>query len=94
MQIHLNRVAREARRALRQRVEAASLSAMGRMIECGIGVMAEGAFRALGERHRHAAELTDAWAVSALNLYARNFSALSGPATRFVEGLLAPQAVA
>jgi hypothetical protein len=56
--------------------------------------MAEGAFRALGERHLHAAELTDAWAVSALNLYARDFSALSGPATRFVEGLLALEAVA
>ena len=96
VQIHLNRVAREARRALRQRVEVDSLSAMCRMIECGmgIGVMAEGAFRALGEHHLHAAELTDAWAVSALNLYARNFSALSGPATRFVEGLLALEAVA
>ena len=96
VQIHLNRVAREARRALRQRVEVDSLSAMCRMIECGmgIGVMAEGAFRALGEHHLHAAELTDAWAVSALNLYARDFSALSGPATRFVEGLLALEAVA
>ncbi|WP_419952932.1 LysR substrate-binding domain-containing protein [Methylobacterium sp.] len=96
VQIHLNRVAREARRALRQRVEVDSLSAMCRMIECGmgIGVMAEGAFQALGERHLHAAELTDAWAVSALNLYAVDFAALSGPAMRFVEGLLAPEAVA
>ncbi|MDQ7989373.1 MAG: LysR substrate-binding domain-containing protein [Candidatus Dactylopiibacterium sp.] len=91
VQANLNRVARESRRVLRQRIEVDSLSAMCRMIECGmgIGVMPLGAFQALGERHLHAAELTDPWAVRALNLYALDFSALPAPARHFAERLTA-----
>lgn len=87
VQARLAEVARDARRVLRQRIEVDSLSALCRMIECGmgIGVMPLGAFQALGERNLHAAELTDPWAVRALNLYALDFAALPAPAKRFVE---------
>lgn len=93
VQATLNRVAREQRRTLRQRIEVDSLSAMCRMIECGmgIGVMPLGAFQALGERRLHAAELTDPWAVRALNIYALDFAALAAPARRFVERLTAAE---
>ncbi|WP_239591103.1 LysR substrate-binding domain-containing protein [Candidatus Dactylopiibacterium carminicum] len=91
VQATLDRVARQQRRRLRQRIEVDSLSAMCRMIECGmgIGVMPLGAFQALGERRLHAAELTDPWALRALNLYALDFKALPAPAQRFVERLTA-----
>lgn len=89
VQAHLNRAAREARRVLRQRVEVNSLSAMCRMIECGmgIGVMAEGAFRALRASGLHAVALEDAWALRTLNLYALEFSSLPAPARRLADAL-------
>lgn len=89
VQAHLGRVAREAGRALRQRIEVDSLSALCRMIECGmgIGVMARGAFEALGERRLHAVELTDDWALRTINLYAIDFGALSAPARRLADVL-------
>lgn len=94
VQVHLARAAREARRGLRQRVEVDSLSAMCRMIECrmGIGVMALGAFQALGERRLHGAILTDPWAVRTLNIYAIDFARLSQPAARLVSLLLSSSA--
>ncbi|MBS1211061.1 MAG: LysR family transcriptional regulator [Proteobacteria bacterium] len=89
VQATLNSVARQQRRSLRQRIEVDSLSAMCRMIECGmgIGVMPLGAFQALGERCLHAVELTDPWAIRALNIYALDFKTLSAPAQHFVERL-------
>ena len=86
----LNRAARRARRVLRQGIEVDGLSAMCRMIECGlgIGVMPEGAFRALGAGGRLAAvRLTDSWAERQLNLYAVAFDDLPGPAQRFAARL-------
>lgn len=92
VQISLNREAREARRALRQRVEVNSLSAMCRMIECGmgIGVMARGAFQALGKTGLASIPLTDPWAHRALNLYAVDFALLPAPARRLADALAAP----
>lgn len=89
VQVNLSRVAREAGRVLRQRVEVDSLSALCRMIECGmgIGVMAQGAFDALGDRRLHAAALIDDWALRAINLYATDFAALPTPARRLAEAL-------
>ena len=89
VQISLNREAREARRVLRQRVEVNSLSAMCRMIECGmgIGVMAGGAFEALGKTGLATIPLTDPWAFRALNLYAADFSLLPAPARRLADAL-------
>lgn len=89
VQASLNRAAREARRVLHQRVEVNSLSAMCRMIECGmgIGVMPLGAFHSLGSAGLHTATLTDPWAVRTLNLYATRFAALAGPARRLAEHL-------
>lgn len=89
VQAHLHRAAREARRVLRQRVEVNSLSAMCRMIECGmgIGVMAAGAFEALRAPGLHAVVLEDTWAVRSLNLYALDFTALPPPAARLAGAL-------
>ncbi|MEG1734857.1 MAG: LysR family transcriptional regulator, partial [Comamonas sp.] len=75
----LDKEARAGRRMLRQRIEVDSLSAMCRMIECGlgVGVMPEGAYQRLGEaRHLHAIALSDAWAERSLNLYATRFADL------------------
>jgi hypothetical protein len=68
-------------------------SAMCRMIECrmGIGVMALGAFQALGEGRLHGAILMDPWAVRTLNIYAVDFAHLSRPAGRLVSLLLSLQ---
>lgn len=82
--------ARASRRPLRQGIEVESLSAMCRMIETGlgIGVMPEGAFRALAAGSGLApVRLTDAWAERAVNLYAVDFAALSAAAQRFVAHL-------
>src|SRR5690606_20457388 len=82
----LDREARAGRRRLRQRIEVDSLSAMCRMIECGlgVGVMPEGAYQRLGEaRDLHAVHLTDAWAERSLNLYATRFDDLPAPARHF-----------
>ena len=89
VQATLNQVARSANRVLRQRLEVDSLSAMCRMIECGIGigVMPLGAFQAMGEQRLHAATLTDPWAVRELNLHAIDFEELSAAARCFVERL-------
>jgi len=93
VQTMLDRVAREHRRAVRQRIEVDSLSAMCRMIECGmgIGVMPRGAFHALGEGSLCAVRLSDPWAIRELNIYALDFAALSSPALQFVESLSASQ---
>ena len=89
VQTLLSRAAREQRHSVRQRIEVDGLSAMCRMIECGmgIGVMPEGAFAALAREHLHAAHLRDAWAIRALNIYAVDFGLLSPAAKRFVERL-------
>lgn len=87
----LDREARVGRRMLRQRIEVDSLSAMCRMIECGlgVGVMPEGAYQRLGEtRELHAVPLTDAWAERTLNLYAVRFSDLPAPARHFAATLV------
>ena len=87
----LDREARSGRRMLRQRIEVDSLSAMCRMIECGlgVGVMPEGAYQRLGEtRELHAVPLTDAWAERGLNLYATRFADLPAPARHFAEALV------
>ena len=86
----LNHAAHMVRRALRQRIEVDSLSAMCRMIECGLGlgVMPEGAFRTMGEARRlRAVPLTDAWADRMLNLYAVNFADLPAAASHLVSTL-------
>ncbi|MFL9927372.1 LysR family transcriptional regulator [Herbaspirillum lusitanum] len=87
IQTVLNRAAGKARRILRQRIEVDSLSAMCSMIECGmgLGVMPVGVFENLGQRRLHAIELSDDWAVRALNLYAIDFAALDAPGRSFVE---------
>lgn len=89
VQATLNQVARGANRVLRQRLEVDSLSAMCRMIECGIGVgvMPLGAFQAMGEQRLHAATLADPWALRALKLHAIAFDELSAAARCFVERL-------
>lgn len=89
VQANLNRVAREARRALRQRIEVNSLSAMCRMIECnmGIGVMALGALQTFGARGLQTVALSDAWAMRIINLYALDFDNLSVPAERLAKAL-------
>lgn len=87
----LDREARAGRRMLRQRIEVDSLSAMCRMIECGlgVGVMPEGAYQRLGEaRALHAVPLTDTWAERSLNLYAIRFADLSAPARHFAAALV------
>lgn len=87
----LDREARAGRRMLRQRIEVDSLSAMCRMIECGlgVGVMPEGAYQRLGEaRELHAVPLTDAWAERSLNLYATRFEDLPAPARHFAAALV------
>jgi DNA-binding transcriptional LysR family regulator len=93
----LSRAARRSRRALRQGIEVDGLSAMCRMIEngLGVGVMPDGAFRALGAASGLAAvALSDAWAVRALNLYAPDFAELSPSALRFADHLTAGSAAA
>jgi DNA-binding transcriptional LysR family regulator len=91
VQATLNQVARSAGRELRQRLEVDSLSALCRMVECGIGigVMPLGALQAMGEQRLHAATLADAWAVRPLRLYAIDFGNLSPAAGCFVERLTA-----
>lgn len=87
--------ARATRRVLRRHIEVDSLSAMCRMVEAGlgIGVMPEGAFRALGEAAQlRAIALNDGWAQRALQLYALRFDALPAAAQRFADQL-APQPV-
>ncbi|WP_417283521.1 LysR family transcriptional regulator [Comamonas sp.] len=87
----LDKEARAGRRMLRQRIEVDSLSAMCRMIECGlgVGVMPEGAYQRLGEaRHLHAVALSDAWAERSLNLYATRFADLTAPARHFAAALM------
>ena len=60
----------------------------------GLGVMPEGAFRALGEATTlRAVALTDAWADRELNLYARRFADLPAAAQRFADHVT-PQAQA
>lgn len=88
--------ARATRRVLGRRMEVDSLSAMCRMVESGLGlgVMPEGAFRALGEATTlRAVALTDAWADRELNLYARRFADLPAAAQRFADHVT-PQAQA
>lgn len=87
----LDREARAGRRMLRQRIEVDSLSAICRMIECGlgVGVMPEGAYQRLREtRDLHAVPLTDAWAERSLNLYAIRFADLPAPARHFAAALV------
>ena len=86
----LSQEAHSTRRALRQRIEVDSLSAMCRMIECGlgVGVMPEGAVRSMGEPRRlRAAFLTNAWADRTLNLYAMRFEDLPAAACNLVTTL-------
>lgn len=87
----LDREARAGQRMLRQRIEVDSLSAICRMIECGlgVGVMPEGAYQRLREtRDLHAVPLTDAWAERSLNLYALRFADLPAPARHFAAALV------
>lgn len=87
----LDREARAGQRMLRQRIEVDSLSAICRMIECGlgVGVMPEGAYQRLREtRDLHAVPLTDAWAERSLNLYAIRFADLPAPARHFAATLV------
>lgn len=92
----LDREARAVQRTPGRRIEVDSLSAMCRMVECGLGlgVMPEGAFKAMGVGRRLAAlRLTDGWAARSLDLYALRFDALPAAAQRFVDELApAPRA--
>jgi DNA-binding transcriptional LysR family regulator len=75
---------------LRQRIKVASLSAMCRMVESGlgVGVMPRGAMRHLARRGQvRAITLTDDWARRGLLLYARSFDGLSVAARRFADHL-------
>lgn len=86
----LDREAQSVRRALQQRIEVDSLSAMCRMIECGlgVGVMPEGAFRALDKARRlRAVALADSWAERESNLYAVDFEALPAAAKGFAAAI-------
>ena len=86
----LDREAQSVRRALQQRIEVDSLSAMCRMIECGlgVGVMPEGAYRALDKANRlRAVALADSWAERELNLYAVDFDALPAAARGFAAAI-------
>lgn len=88
----LDREAQSVHRALQQRIEVDSLSAMCRMIECGlgVGVMPEGAFRALDKAKRlRAVALSDSWAERELNLYAVDFAGLPAAARGFAEAISA-----
>jgi len=90
----LQRAARGVRRVLRQGIEVDSLSAMCRMIEAGlgVGVMPEGAFRALGAPSGLVSvALSDPWAERDLALFAVDFAALPAPARRFAEHMAAPR---
>ncbi|OWQ93709.1 LysR family transcriptional regulator [Roseateles aquatilis] len=76
------------RRVLRRQIEVDSLSAMCRMVEAGlgIGVMPQGAFRALADvTPLRAIPLADAWARRELRLYAQRFADLPAVARRFVD---------
>lgn len=86
----LDREAQSVRRALQQRIEVDSLSAMCRMIECGlgVGVMPEGAYRALDKANRlRAVALADSWAERELNLYAVDFDVLPAAARGFAAAI-------
>jgi len=88
VQQSLAQEARATRRVLARRMEVDSLSALCRMVESGLGlgVMPEGAFRALGEATQlRAVALTDAWADRELNLYALRFADLPVAAQRFAD---------
>ncbi len=84
----LEQAASEAGRVIRQRIKVASLSALCRMVESGLGiaVMPRGV---LCEQARGAqlcaVSLSDRWAVRELRVYAKRFDVLSPPALRFLE---------
>ena len=93
IQRQLEQAASEAGRVIRQRIKVASLSALCRMVESGlgVGVMPHGVLRELSRRGQlHAVALTDAWAVRELQIYAKRFDALSPPALRFLRHCTAP----
>lgn len=82
--------ASSTRRVLRRHIEVDSLSALCRMVEAGlgVGVMPEGAFRALAEgTPLRAVALADAWARRELRLYAHRFDALPAAAQRLADSI-------
>jgi DNA-binding transcriptional LysR family regulator len=84
----LTQEATSTHRVLNRQIEVDSLSAMCRMVEAGlgIGVMPQGAFRAIADATPlRAVPLTDAWAQRELRLYAKCFGDLPAVAQRFVE---------
>lgn len=84
----LSQEASSTRRVLRRHIEVDSLSALCRMVEAGlgVGVMPEGAFRALAEgTPLRAVPLTDGWARRELRLYAQRFDDLPAVAQRFAD---------
>jgi DNA-binding transcriptional LysR family regulator len=88
----LEQSARQVGGLLRQRIEVASLSAMCRMVEAGlgVGVMPEGVFRQLAKPAlTQALPLQDDWALRRMNFYVRKFDALSASAQRFAGHLSA-----
>ncbi|MFP5473016.1 MAG: LysR substrate-binding domain-containing protein, partial [Gammaproteobacteria bacterium] len=88
VQAALSQEASSTRRVLRRHIEVDSLSALCRMVEAGlgVGVMPEGAFRALAEgTPLRAVPLTDVWARRELRLYAQRFDGLPAVAQRFAD---------
>jgi DNA-binding transcriptional LysR family regulator len=97
VQQSLTQEATSTRRVLHRQIEVDSLSAMCRMVEAGlgIGVMPQGAFRALADATPlRAVPLTDSWAQRELKLYAKCFEDLPAVAQRFVEQIAANESPA
>ena len=84
----LEQAVSEAGRVIRQRIKVASLSALCRMVEGGLGiaVMPQCALQELARHGElHGVALTDAWAVRELRVYAKRFDALAPPVLRFLD---------
>ena len=87
IQRQLEQAADDAGGVIRQRIKVASLSALCRMVEGGLGiaVMPQGVLHAQARRGQlRGVQLTDAWAVRELRVYAKHFDALSPAALRFL----------
>ena len=87
----LEQAASDAGQVIRQRIKVASLSALCRMVEGGLGIaiMPQGVLQEQARRGQlRGVPLTDAWAVRELRIYAKHFDLLSPPALRFLDHCL------
>jgi DNA-binding transcriptional LysR family regulator len=81
-------------RRLRQRIRVASIGALCRMVESGLGiaVMPRGMVRLAARRSRsRVVTLSDEWAQLQLHLYCRRFDQLSTPARLLLAHLVGPR---